>query len=463
MAGDRSVGVALARLVERGVLTAGQRDAVVAEIDRVRDSRGAGVRWGAEVAAYAGAGLVLGGVVLLLDSAWEDLGRVAQLGVMAVVIAGLIAGGYLVAGGRAGLFRGFDTGRTVRRGLDSGPGRSESAPAGIGGATAAPGGPREESGGSREESGGSREESGGSREESGGPRGESGGPREESGDLREESGDLRGESGGPRGESDGVRGESGDLRGDPDGPRGESGGARRESGGAPVALEPTSGGGGASSPGPGTSRVRLGAALFALAAGCVAVFVGIAVNGEAGDVWVWPVVAGLVAAVVGYAALPSVVGLLVCAGFAPAAWAGVLDAAGGSHDVVFGAGLLVLAGIWFGVAYFGFAVPAWAGYAAGIVTGLIGAQTAGDAGRPWAYGLTGLVAVACFALYRVRRSAVLVLGGALALAIGVSTAVWDWTGGTAAAFVIVLLVGAVVLGAGVALLVRERGDTGTPG
>ncbi|MFE6862518.1 hypothetical protein [Nocardia sp. NPDC057668] len=350
---------------------------------------------------------MLGGVVLLLDSAWEDLGRVAQLGVMAVVIAGLIAGGYLVAGGRAGLFRGFDTGRTVRREVDSGSGRKESAPAGIGGATAEPGGPREE-------------------------------------------------SGGPRGESDGVRG-------DPGVPRGESGGARGESGGVPAALEPTSGGGGASSPGPGTSRGRLGSALFALAAGCVAVFVGIAVNGEPGDVWVWPVVAGLVAAVVGYVALPSVVGLLVCAGFAPAAWVGVLDAAGGSHDVVFGAGLLVLAGIWFGVAYFGFAVPAWAGYAAGIVTGLIGAQTAGDAGRPWAYGLTGLVAVACFALYRVRRSAVLVLGGALALAIGVSTAVWDWTGGTAAAFVIVLLVGAVVLGAGVALLVRERGDTGTPG
>ncbi|MGX1806604.1 DUF2157 domain-containing protein [Nocardia sp. NPDC055321] len=373
MSGDRAVGVALARLVEQGVLSGAQRDAVVAEVARERADRASGGRWLAEVAAYAGAGLVLGGVVLLLDSAWDDLGKVAQLGVMAVVIVGLVAGGYAVAGGRAALFRG----------------RASAVGAGAaGGSAAAEHGP---------------------------------------------------------GVPDSV----------PAGP--DSGAGAIDRGRTSVAP-------------PGSARARLGSALFALAAVCVAIFVGMALDGSSGEDWVWPVTAGLIAAVAGYAALPSFVGLFACAGFAPAAVAGVLDRFDGSHDVVFGLALLVLAGIWFAVSFFGYAEPTWAGYTAAVLTGLAGAQTAGDAGRPWAYGLTVLVAAVCFGLYGLRRHSVLVIGGALALAIGASTAVWDWTGGTAAAFVIVLIVGAVVLGAGVALLVREpralreqRSDTGTPG
>lgn len=97
MTDDRTVGAALGRLVDEGVLTVAQRDAVVVALaqQRVRPPVG---RLLAEIAAYAGAGLLLGGIVLLMDSAWDKLDRLGQVLALAFVTAVLVVGGVVLAG-----------------------------------------------------------------------------------------------------------------------------------------------------------------------------------------------------------------------------------------------------------------------------------------------------------------------------------------------------------------------------
>src|SRR6266568_2245452 len=97
MTDDQRVGAALGRLVDEGVLSAAQRDAVVAALaqQRVRPPVG---RLLAEIAAYAGAGLLLGGIVLLMDSAWDKLDRLGQVLALAFVTAVLVVGGVVLAG-----------------------------------------------------------------------------------------------------------------------------------------------------------------------------------------------------------------------------------------------------------------------------------------------------------------------------------------------------------------------------
>ncbi|GAB2518782.1 hypothetical protein [Nocardia heshunensis] len=99
MTDDQAVGVALGRLVDDGVLSASQRDAVVAALVRER-GRPPVRRVVTEIAAYAGAGLVLGGIVLLMDSAWGRLDRVGQELVLAFVTALLVGGGVTLVGAK---------------------------------------------------------------------------------------------------------------------------------------------------------------------------------------------------------------------------------------------------------------------------------------------------------------------------------------------------------------------------
>ncbi|MGW4243460.1 DUF2157 domain-containing protein [Nocardia sp. NPDC004722] len=97
MTDDQTVGAALGRLVEEGVLSAPQRDAVAAALARERARPSAG-RLVAEIAAYAGAGLLLAGVGLLLGSTWDRLDRLGQMLVLAFVTASLAIGGVVLAG-----------------------------------------------------------------------------------------------------------------------------------------------------------------------------------------------------------------------------------------------------------------------------------------------------------------------------------------------------------------------------
>jgi hypothetical protein len=81
---------------------------------------------------------------------------------------------------------------------------------------------------------------------------------------------------------------------------------------------------------------------------------------------------------------------------------------------------------------------------------------------PWAYGLTGAVALACFLLYRRQRQFVLLVAGVGAAAITVPEAVADVTNGALGGSLILLVAG-VVLVAFSALGLRLRGAGGPRG
>ena len=89
---------ALHALTAQGTLSAEQEEAVVAALE----DTGAPLRIGdrlAEVAAYLGGGLVLGGAALVLGVSWEDLTRLARVGVLGAATAGLVVAAFVVAGG----------------------------------------------------------------------------------------------------------------------------------------------------------------------------------------------------------------------------------------------------------------------------------------------------------------------------------------------------------------------------
>jgi hypothetical protein len=197
---------------------------------------------------------------------------------------------------------------------------------------------------------------------------------------------------------------------------------------------------------PGARR-RVVGVLFALAAAATAGAAGILADGHAG---VSAAAAGLLVAAAGYAALPTAPGLLT------AVLASAILGASATADFVtespFGVGLsLVLIGsVWVALALVARIEPQPVALGAGVAVALFGAQQLhGEPGAaPWAYGLTAAIGLACFALYRLRRAAVLLVLGVAALAVAAPEAVWDWTGGAAGGAVLLLGAGAALLVAG---------------
>lgn len=95
---------ALRRLVEQCVISPRQAAAVREAIEESREPTFS-ARWLAEVAAYVGGVFILGGGLLVLATAWDDMtdpGRSAMLGAVALLLA---AAGIAVAPGVAGLRR----------------------------------------------------------------------------------------------------------------------------------------------------------------------------------------------------------------------------------------------------------------------------------------------------------------------------------------------------------------------
>lgn len=317
---DAGAPAALRGLVDQGVLTESQLDAVVTALAEDRPPP-TPAKLLSEIAAYAGAGLLLSGFVLLLAASWEDMARIGRVALFALVALGLAAAGVALAGGPATLF-----GAARRRVRDTGH----------------------------------------------------------------------------------------------------------------------------------TSRTRLAVVLFALAAAGIAAAVGSGIDdGNADFAWVYACLAGLVVGVVGYAAFPSLVGVLVCAGFAVAALNGVLNELWGIDDDLTGVGFFVLGSVWLGIARLGAILERWAGYTVGIVVALWGAQVTDlFTELVTASVLTALLAMGCFAVYATDRSPVLVLGGSVALSLAAAEAVWYWTDGSVSAAGAVLVAGAVVLGIGSVLLTR---------
>ncbi|MGI5221181.1 DUF2157 domain-containing protein [Nocardia sp. CA-290969] len=314
---------ALVDLVRRGVLDENQLGAVVTALAQ-EHPRPTPARLLAEIAAYAGAGLLLSGLVLILAESWDDMAKLGRFVLFVLVALGLTVAGVATAGGRRVLFR----------------------PA--------------------------------------------------------------------------------------------------------WRLLPAAG---------HTARTRLAAVLFALAAVSIAAAAGAVFddgNVSTDRTWVYAAVAGLLAAVAGYAALPSLLGLLLCAGFSVAAVHGVLGEFLAVDGDLTGLGVLALGLGWLGITRLGAVLDRWAGYVVGVVVAVTGAQTVDvfDQMR-LAYVLTAVVAVVCFALYATDRSWVLSLGGAAALTLAAVEAVADWTGESAGASGAILVVGAVVLGIGSYLLTRS--------
>lgn len=302
--------VAVRKLVEQGVLTEAQFEAVMGAL--AADEQRPRGKIVAEIAAYIGAGLVFGGIALVIGSSWDGLSRGGQVAVLIAVSIGLVLGALALVGGPSQLF-----------------GR------------AAPG-----------------------------------------------------------------------------------------------------------------SRVRLAAALLALATGSIAGTVGTALDNGSTDAGKWAVLAGLAAAVLGYVAVPSVIGMLVCGVFSAAVIPSVLGDRTGVAEVWIGLGMLVVGGIWFALSRIGAFVETWLGYAIGVGISLIGALVVDVDDWWWAFLLSLLVAAVCFALFAQQRSTVLVVGGGLAVALATGQAVTEWTDSVLAAAVAVLVVGAVVLGIGAYLLTK---------
>ncbi|MFF2088471.1 DUF2157 domain-containing protein [Nocardia sp. NPDC058176] len=206
-------------------------------------------------------------------------------------------------------------------------------------------------------------------------------------------------------------------------------------------------------------RVRLAAVLLALAAGAVTGAVATAFDTRGPD-WAAPI-AGLLVAVFGYLLVPSLLGMVVVAVFGVASIVEVTSGVFVARSPWQGIALLAFGAVWFALAAARLLVLDWAGYLIGGIVAVIGAQSVTLGESLWRPLLTGLIGVLCLAFHLFRREAVLVLGGATAVAIAVGQLVADYTDGGPAVASAVLGVGTVVLTVGV-LVLNTRSEPRQP-
>lgn len=100
---------ALHELTTSGVLSDDQEHAVLSALDDTGAPRRVADRV-TELAAYVGGGLVLGGAALVLGLSWEDMSRLARVGVLGAATATLLIAAVVVAGGLSSV-RGAEHGR----------------------------------------------------------------------------------------------------------------------------------------------------------------------------------------------------------------------------------------------------------------------------------------------------------------------------------------------------------------
>jgi len=201
-------------------------------------------------------------------------------------------------------------------------------------------------------------------------------------------------------------------------------------------------------------RARIVVVLLALASGAAAMTVATAL--EAGE-GVAATATGLLVALGGYLALPSLPGLLATGGFSVGVVLAVDAQWFESSTLSVSLGLLVLGGIWAALALTGRLLDESVGLAGAAAIALAGAQTPVGSDQPWwGHGLTALIAVACFAGYLRHRTIVLLAFGVLGITVAVPEAVWHWFRGALGGPLIVLVVGLAFLAAsGIGLLLRR--------
>ncbi|TDQ43906.1 DUF2157 domain-containing protein [Actinorugispora endophytica] len=214
------------------------------------------------------------------------------------------------------------------------------------------------------------------------------------------------------------------------------------------------------------ARRRIGGTLFVLTACTAAMSLGVATEP---DVLVAPLLLGLVLAAAGYAAAPTVVGLLTC---------GVLSVWGtwtvvesllpdGGEAVPYGLGALAVGLAWGALALLGPLPNRRTGLGIGASAALLGAQIPlfdGESHTTLAYALTMAVALLVLALHRWRRDWVLIVAGVVGVTLAVPEAIWDWTGGAIGGAAALLVAGLVLLAAsGLGILLHRGGPTGSVG
>lgn len=202
-------------------------------------------------------------------------------------------------------------------------------------------------------------------------------------------------------------------------------------------------------------RARIVAVLLALASGAAAMTVTTALDHYAA---LAATSAGFVIALLGYLALPSLPGLLATGGFSVGVVLAVDDQWFDSSTPSVSVGLLVLGAIWAALALSGRLVEESIGLAGAAAIALSGAQVPVGSQNPWwGYGLTALIAVACFAGYLRHRTVVLLAFGVLGITVAVPEAVSHWFRGAMGGPLLVLVVGLAFLAAsGLGLALRRR-------
>jgi hypothetical protein len=89
----------LRRLVDDGVLSSDQGEAVLAALAGAPARRDGPARWLVEVAGYVGGGLMLAGVTLFLAASWNELTQTARSALFAAFALVFVGAGMLAAGG----------------------------------------------------------------------------------------------------------------------------------------------------------------------------------------------------------------------------------------------------------------------------------------------------------------------------------------------------------------------------
>ena len=205
-----------------------------------------------------------------------------------------------------------------------------------------------------------------------------------------------------------------------------------------------------------SARRRIASVLLALASGTAALAVGVAVadhGGLAGGA------VGLGLAVLAYALVPSLPVLVAATVLSALTAAAFVDDVLGFAPLRIGLALIVVGAVWAGLGLGGVVRHREGALVLGAGIALIGAQLPnGEATAAWAYALTLLVALGCFAAYTVERSVPLLVMGVIGVTLAAVEAVADWTEGAVGGASLVMIAGAVLLVAsGVALRRRRSG------
>jgi len=174
---------------------------------------------------------------------------------------------------------------------------------------------------------------------------------------------------------------------------------------------------------------------------------------------------GLAFAALAYALLPTVPAILAMAATSAVAVGGAL-----TYDPHLPAlapmfAYVALGVLWGVVSAVGVIRPRHLGLAVAATFAIIGAHLANLAAQPhaWAYGLTMATALTCFALYWLERATVLLALGVIGATIAVPEAVVSWTHNSLGGPAILLIAGAVLVGASaLGLWLRSVYGTGKP-